>query len=408
MTSKSQNLLPEENLTLITGATGSLGQELLYQILQARPQSHFLVLARSGSKKQSGGAEKRVKAILRKHLSGEELEDAWQRVTVLEGDISEQYLGLSSQLYSQVAERLEQVIHSAAAVRFDQPIEEAREINLEGTRRALDLARLAQRSGNKVRFDYIGTAYIAGKRKGVIYEHELEHRQPFHNTYEQSKYEAEIMVRAYRDELPLTVYRPSIIIGNSRTGETSNFKAFYWPIRVYAMGQMKMLPGVANCKIDLVPVDFVASAVIELSGRKDTENGCYHLTAGRENLITLREIMNAAISFFKVKPPVLIPPALLKIAESGLGRFLLNEHTYKTLTLGRPYYPYFALKLQFDNSQAVKALAGSGIKAPPPRQFFERLFSYCVETDWGRKQAPEVADKNEKEVLDVAGMAGTV
>lgn len=378
--------LPDTPLTLLTGATGALGQELLYQLLTARPHRHFVVLARGNSKKPGGGADRRVKAILRKHLAGESLEEATRRITVLDGDVCEERMGLTSHLYAQTVERLEQVIHCAAAVRFDQPLEEAREINVGGTRQTLEMALAARSQGREVRYDYIGTAYIAGKRKGVIYEPELSHRRGFHNTYEQSKYEAEILVKQHQADLPVTIYRPSIIIGNSRTGETSNFKAFYWPLRVYAMGQMRLLPGVRNCLIDLVPVDYVASAVVELSGRRDALGRTYHLTAGRDNLITLHEIMEAAISFFKIKPPSLIHPLLLKPAEGWLGRLLLNERTLKTLKLGEPYYPYFALKLQFDTQQASRALAPAAIQPPPPKAFFDRLFRYCVETDWGRKQ----------------------
>ena len=373
--------LPDQPVTLVTGATGALGQELLYQLLSRRPDTHFVVLARSNGKRQNGGAERRVRAILKKHLSEPALEAAWQRLTVLDGDVSEERLGLDAGVYRQTAERLQQVIHCAAAVRFDQPLEEAREINLAGTRRMLELAKQAG-----ARLDYVGTAYVAGKRNGVIYENELTHKRGFHNTYEQSKYETELLLRRHQDELPITVYRPSIIIGNSRTGETSNFKAFYWPLRVYAMGQMRLLPGVANCRIDLVPVDFVAASVVELSGRADTIGQCYHLTAGRDNLITLRQIMEAAITFFQIKPPTLIHPALLKPAESWLGRLLLNERTLKTLRLGEPYYPYFALKLQFDNTAAARVLTPSGIVPSAPQLFFDRLFRYCVESDWGHKQ----------------------
>ena len=379
--------LPDQPITLLTGATGTLGQELLYQLLSKRPTTRFVVLARSSGKRQ-GGAERRIKAILRNHLSEPAFETVWQRLTVLDGDITEPGLGLDDRTYRQTAERLSQVIHCAAAVRFDQPLDQAREINLEGTRRVLTLAKTAQ-----ARFDYVGTAYVAGQRKGVIYEDELDHRQGFHNTYEQSKYETEQLLRQYEGQLPITTYRPSIIIGNSRTGETNNFKAFYWPLRVYAMGQMRLLPGVASCRIDLVPVDFVAAAVVELSGRADTVGGCYHLTAGRDNLITLRQIMDAAINFFQIKPPALIHPRLLKPAEGWLGRLLLNERTLKTLRLGEPYYPYFALKLAFDNSQATQALRQTGIVAPAPQLFFDRLFRYCVETDWGRKQEQAIAPK---------------
>lgn len=396
--------LPNTSLTLLTGATGALGQEVLRQWIQTRPKTEgLLVLARGKGK---GGAEKRVQAVLRKHFTGEDLKQAEKRITVLDGDIAEERLGLTADLYREVAERTAQIIHCAAAVRFDQPLEEARQANLEGTRQVVQLAKAARRAGQEGRLNYVGTAYIAGKRRGVIYENEFAHRKGFHNTYEQSKYEAEALVRHAQNEIPVTIYRPSIIIGNSNTGETTNFKAFYWPIRAYALGQMKILPGLPSCQIDLVPVNYVATAVLYLSDQKQTPGSCYHLTAGRSNLLQLEEIMEAAVEFFKIKRPRLIHPALLTLAENWPGRLLMSERALKTLKLGKPYYPYFATHLEYDTSQAVQMLEPAGIYAPPVRNFFDRLFRYCVETDWGKHVPVETnssEDANNKDLVALFG-----
>jgi len=375
--------LPDETFCLLTGATGALGQEVLFTLLAERPEVKLLVIARGG---KGGNAEKRIRAIMRKRLNGVAQEDALKRAVILDGDVTEPHLGLSPELWLETAARTSHIIHCAAAVRFDQPLEEARQINLEGTRNVLELARAARRAGLEARFDYISTAYVAGKRKGVVYENELEHNKGFHNTYEMSKYETEIMMRVAKNELPVTVMRPSIIIGNSRTGETGNFKAFYWPIRVYAMNQMRVLPAINSSLVDLVPVDYVARAITHLSSLPEAIGQTYHLTAGRENLITVGEIARAAINFFGVKPPLMLHPGFLKLAESRLSHLFLNTHTLKTLKLGEPYYPYLALKLQFDDSKTQQVLGKAGITAPPVRQFFDTLFQYCVETDWGHKQ----------------------
>lgn len=383
---------------MLTGATGALGQEVLCQWLETRPQQEqLLVLARGKGK---GKAEKRVENILRKRFTGEALAQAEKRVTVLNGDMNVKYLGLEPKLYQEVVEHTEQVIHCAAAVRFDQPLENARETNLEGTRNTLQLAKEAQKAGRMGRFDYVSTAYIAGKRHGVIYEHEFNHKKGFHNTYEQSKYEAETMVRQAMGDIPVSVYRPSIIIGNSRTGETSDFKAFYWPMRAYAIGQLRVLPGVASCKVDLVPVDYVAAAIIHLNGQKHSINRSFHLTAGRDNLPTVSDILDAAVSFFKVKRPFLIPPLLLKVAEGKLGYSILGERGIKTLKLGEPYYPYFSLKLEYDNRQTLEMLKPVGIYPPRISEFFERLFRYCVETEWGKRTTHHAGKTSSEESND--------
>ena len=387
-----KNQLPvQTRTTLLTGATGALGQELMWNFLQNRPSHEkLLVLARGKTKSQNpqdrtAAAQRRVNILLGQHFSPDELTLVGDRVTVIDGDVTAPYLGLDAKTFANLAQQVDSVLHCAAAVRFDQSLVEARHINVEGTRQALQLARHARQNGREGRFDYISTAYVAGKRKGLILEDELEHKKGFRNTYEQSKYEAEQMVRLVQDEIPTTILRPSIIIGNSRTGETSNFKAFYWPIRVYASGQLRLLPGVANCRVDLVPVDYVAAATLHLTGLPHTVGGCFHLTTGHDNLVTLREIMDATIEFFSIKPPPLVNPTLVKLLEGHTGRLLLGERVYKTLMLGMPYYPYLALNLEFDDTQARQHLDAAGVYAPSIRDFFNRLFQYCVETNWGHK-----------------------
>ena len=123
------------------------------------------------------------------------------------------------------------MIHCAATVRFDHSLDEARRINVEGTRRVLDFAAAAPRLRSLA---YVGTAYVAGDRTGLVRENELDAGQSFRNTYEQTKAEAEALVRSRLGSLPGVILRPSIIVGDSRTGVTSSFKMLYWPLKIYA------------------------------------------------------------------------------------------------------------------------------------------------------------------------------
>src|SRR5205823_6206999 len=105
------------------------------------------------------------------------------------------------------------IIHSAASVSFSLPLDESRAINVEGTRSILDLAELAQRRGGLRRLSYVSTAYVAGDRRGVFGEDDLDLGQGFRNPYEQSKFEAEKLVRSRMDWVPTQVFRPSIVVG---------------------------------------------------------------------------------------------------------------------------------------------------------------------------------------------------
>src|SRR5207249_2624688 len=129
------------------------------------------------------------------------------------------------------AGNVSEIYHSAACTRFDQKLEQARRINLKGTENVLNFARRARQSGNFMRLHHVSTAYIAGNRTGVIKEDDLDYGQDFFNTYEQSKYETELMLERARAEVPITIYRPSIIVGDSRTGRTLHFFVLYEPMK---------------------------------------------------------------------------------------------------------------------------------------------------------------------------------
>ena len=153
------------------------------------------------------------------------------------------------------------MIHCAATVRFDHSIEEARRINVEGTRRVLDFAGGAR---NLRSLAYVGAAYVAGEREDLVHENELAVGQSYRNTYEQTKAEAEALVRSRSVRLPGVILRPSIVVGDSRTGATSSFKMMYWPLKIYARGLWRTVPGYPDAVLDIVPVDFVAAAVARL------------------------------------------------------------------------------------------------------------------------------------------------
>ena len=192
-----------DQTTVITGATGFLGRELVLHMLAADPAAHLTLLVRG---RDEAEAQARGLSLLTGQLQGAALADASVRVAVVRADLEREGLGLTPRAYAELAGRTVGVIHGAASVSFSLPIDEARAINVEGTRRVLDLARQAG-----AHLDYVGTAYVAGERTGLVLETELECGQGFRNTYERSKCEAEALVRSRVGEQSLTIYRPSII-----------------------------------------------------------------------------------------------------------------------------------------------------------------------------------------------------
>ena len=136
-------------------------------------------------------------------------------------------------------------------------------INVEGTREIIGFAREAKNGGRLDRFIHVSTAYVAGITKGTFRERQLDAGQEFRNTYEQTKWEAEHVVNEASDLDPV-IARPSIVMGESESGWTPAFNVLYWPIRAFSRGLFAEVPARPEALVDVVPVDYVADALVHL------------------------------------------------------------------------------------------------------------------------------------------------
>ena len=354
----------------LTGVTGYIGSSLLKKWLDDTGMEIDL-LVRSRRDKSSGD---RVRAVLEELYPGSGTETFAERIRVFEGDIALERLGLDEGDYNDLASRTTRIIHCAAAARFDLELEDARGINVGGTRNMLELARAC---GSLDKFDYIGTAYASGSRDGLILEDELDVGQEHRNTYERSKLEAEKFVREHFGKMPVTIMRPSIVICDSRTGRASDFNGFYRALRLYWHGLVKMLPGDPSCRMDLVPVDYVTDAIFALSDSETSTGNCYHLTAGADRAASLAEIRDLAAEHFGREPFTIIPPddflAGLSARESELSKD--EKRIADELIL---YMPYLSTEMSFDNSGAVR---DAGLEPPPVSEYFGTMARYIMERE---------------------------
>src|SRR5688500_2069139 len=237
---------------LITGATGFLGMELLARLL-GDGDRRVWALVRASSQAE---AEGRVRATLASLVP--DPESVAGRVVPVAGDLLCDGLGIEPRKRDELAEAVDEVIHSAASVSFSLPLDQARAVNVEGTRRMLELAMLASaRGGGLHRFAHVSTAYVAGTHRGSFGEGDLARGQGFSNTYERSTWEAERLVRGYSERLPAQVFRPSIVVGDERSGWTASFNVIYTPLRAYARGALPALPARRSAPVDAVPVGHV-------------------------------------------------------------------------------------------------------------------------------------------------------
>ncbi|MBI1745580.1 MAG: SDR family oxidoreductase [Acidobacteria bacterium] len=367
---------------LLTGVTGFLGMELLQRLLAHDPNHHLFLLVRSS---RSESAQERVQGILGNLNPRTLVEPAGSRVETIEGDIALDRFGLDPHKYDALARRITHIIHCAATVRFDLSLDEARRTNTQGTHHMLDFAERCVQQGHLDRFDYIGTSYVAGQRRGIIKESELDCGQAFANSYEQSKFEAERRVREYVPRLPITIFRPSIIVGNSQTGSTASFQGAYKPLRLYVKRLIVCIPADKATPVDIVPVDYVADSVCYLIEHQSPHGECYHITAGLDRTSTIGELVKQTEQFFKIPAPRLISLSTYRRFIRPILWLLLTGAKRKAMYNGEFYLPYLSSQLQFDNSNTVRDLKGSGLVAPRPEAYFMKMLQFCQESDFGRE-----------------------
>jgi thioester reductase-like protein len=358
---------------LLTGATGYLGRYLVRDWLRNTDATlHLLVRA-----KPDDGAQERLANSLRLVLDEAELERHRARLRVWTGDVTQLRLGLESGEYAALARLVTHVVHGAAAARFDLPLDTARATNVGGVERMLDFARAASQLR---RFDYIGTAYVAGQRRGLVFETEAQRAAAYRNTYEQSKFEAEQLLRTAMTSLPITVVRPSMILGDSLTGASSSYAGFTRALRAYAAGLLIVLPGDPQASLDFVPVDYVTAAMLAIWRDTASVGATFHLAAGPEATVTLAEVRDLMASAFGLSPLPIIPLTDFEalIAGNSVNHDSPQARLIRELRL---YAPYLTCETQFDCSHA-RRVAGFGV--PHPAAYFHRL------ADWVNRSVPAV------------------
>jgi thioester reductase-like protein len=366
---------------LITGATGFLGMELMARLLEDGNRRVWALVRSSGQAE----AERRVRATLASIVADPGAVTG--RVIPVAGDLTSDGLGIEPRLRDELVEAVEEVIHSAASVSFSLPLDQARAVNVEGTRHVLELAMLAATRGARLRrFAHVSTAYVAGTHSGSFGEGDLARGQGFHNTYERSKWEAERLVRRHEGLLPVQVFRPSIVVGDEHTGWTSSFNVIYAPLRAYARGTLPAIPARRSAPVDAVPVSYVARSILALA---DAGAGrTWQLAAGpRTN--TVGELIDLAAELLGQPRARILPPSLYKGAVHPLLMRRAGPAQRRWLEHGEVFFPYFATRTRFDTSATRAALDGAGVgPAPPLTSYLDRLLDFAARAEWGKRPMP--------------------
>lgn len=343
-----------------TGFPGFLGSALLPRVLAREAGERAVCLVQP---KYADAARRRLALLA--------LRDPWvlDRVDLVEGDITLPDLALEPGDRRRVVEEARSIYHLAAVYDLAVAPAMAQRVNVDGTRHVLDLAESCEALD---RLHYVSTCYVSGRYDGTFFEDDLETGHSFNNHYEETKHRAEVDVRGRMDRLPTTVYRPAIVVGDSRTGETDKYDGPYFFIKL-----LLRQPGVAvlpvvgrpdETRANIVPRDFIVDAISYLSTLPRSEGRTYHLADPApptiaEMLDVLEDRLEKRV--LRVRMPAALARRALRLP--GLGGLL---------DVPPQALDYFTHPTLYDTTHTRRDLEGSGITVPLFHDYADKLLAF--------------------------------
>src|ERR1043166_3477199 len=340
----------------ITGFPGFIANRLLKRL--ARKDCDFILLVQPSLVSHALEEIERIN-----QLSDRSVAD----FQIVEGDISQPRLALSDVDLELVPPASTRVFHLAAVYDLAVPEDVAMRVNAGGTRNVVDLARSLP---NLRQFHHVSTCYVAGKREGVILETELRHNAGYRNFYEESKYLSELEVESVKSELPVTIHRPAVVCGDSKTGETVKYDGVYYLILYLLRYPFLSAVNIGNERVslNLVPVDFVVDAMAALAFDDNAIGKTVQLSDPAP--LSTSDLFDSIARSANHKQSRITAPAMWV-------RFLLMLPPSPKIT-GLPHHavPYFFVKQVYDSSQAQRLLAPHGIRCPPFAGYVDQIVDF--------------------------------
>ncbi len=373
-------------MLFVTGITGALGVEVLRLLLQEDSTQNVTCLIRA---RTAENLQERWKKILAIASDGEIAPEDVPNFNPIAGDITKRSLGLSENDIKILCGQAEEVIHSAATVDFDEPLDSCRIINVEGTRHVLNLALDCP---NLRKFGHISTLYIAGKRSGEVYENELEHDAGFvTNGYEQSKYEAEILVHQYMDRLPISIYRMSLLMGCERDGYVHDYGAIQRYLMFMYKGIAPCFPGYPDCPLDFLPHDYSAECLITLYRQHFNSGETYQISSAEKSPtckrwldLTAETYSNHSKKWSKgsYNVPDIVAWSTYQLYKKTIFTIDNMELMKVIRILDSCSEELFCPKL-FKREQLNKKLNVDNQSIPHYEDYYSKILDHCIEVNWG-------------------------
>jgi len=356
----------------LTGSTGYIGAHIAANLLDGH-EAGLNLLVRARDPRQ---AEERLWRALQLHMDFPRFYEHLQtRIRIFRGDLTAPQFGLARDDYDRLVHNPDSVIHCAASLNRKSE-KSCLNVNLRGTLEVIQLARNADYYHGLRRFSHVSTVAVAGQRKNevVTEDKSIDWDRSDYDPYARTKKFCEHMIRQLLPEVQKTIFRPSIVLGDSRYGQTTQFdmvKAFIF------LAGLPVLPFRPNDKIDIVNVDFVADAVATLHMKLQPLHDTYHLSSGTASQ-TFRELTTALAAARKRRGPLFVP--FLERPFSGGVNSLANRRNSmgRGAALMKVFMPYLVWNTVFDNSRVTSELG----RAPVPfSRYSYPLLKFSRETN---------------------------
>jgi len=351
---------------LLTGGTGFLGMSLIARMLEDEEGPDLVLPVRAAD---GAAAAARIDEVLT-HLY-DEVPAAAARLRAVPAELTAPGLGLAGSDRRDLLATVDRIVHCAASISFTLPIDEARAINVAGTRSVLDLAHELP---HLERLVHVSTAYVSGQHRGRFRETDLDVGQTFRNTYEDTKAEAERLLADTATDLPTVVVRPSIVVGESDSGWTSAFNVVYWPLQAFARGLLDEVPADPEGIVDIVPVDHVTDLLAH-AAMEPGVTGTLNAVSG-DRALRVRELIDQASEI---------------LGRPGPG--LCSPEGHDPDHPAAVFAPYFNVQVTFDDERA-RPIA----RAASTAEYLPAILDYANRTRWGKRPMSREAARRSADV----------